>query len=92
MDGKCGSRNRITGHIVEAVKSSFLLTKLTCENIKWMIENPGEESEAMLYEIMDDILTLIQNQFPEFEEKIAHRRKRMAALAVHACEQRPELV
>ncbi len=38
--------------------------KLTCENIRWMLENPGEESEAMLYELMDEILTLITEQFP----------------------------
>ena len=64
---------------------------LTCENVRWMLENPGEESEAMLYALMDEILTLIQNQFPELEEKIAHRRKRMSELAVTSCENRPEL-
>ena len=65
--------------------------KLTCENIRWMLENPGEESEAMLYGLMDEILTLIQEQFPELEEKITHRRKRMSGLAVKPCEHRPTL-
>ena len=63
----------------------------TNEASRWMVENPGEESEAILYDIMDEILTIIQKQFPELEEKIAHRRKRMSALAVHACVERPVL-
>ena len=62
---------------------------LTCENIRWMLDNPGEESEAMLYGLLDKVLTLIGEQFPELEDKIANRRKRMAELAVEPCESKP---
>ncbi len=65
--------------------------KLTCENIRWMLDNPGKESEAMLYDLMYDTLTLIQEQFPELEDKIANRRKRMSKLAVKPCENRPAI-
>ena len=43
----------------------------------------------MLYDLMYDTLTLIGEQFPELEDKIANRRKRMAKLAVKPCENRP---
>jgi len=65
--------------------------KLTCENIRWMLDNPGEESETMLYGLLDEVLTLIQEQFPELEDKIASRRKRMSNLTVRPCEKRPAL-
>ncbi|MCK5116834.1 MAG: DUF4037 domain-containing protein [Candidatus Aegiribacteria sp.] len=64
---------------------------LTCENIQWMLDNPGKESEAMLFVLLDEVLTLIQEQFPEMEEKIANRRKRMAKLVVEPCENRPSI-
>lgn len=75
----------------ELDRMSIRPEKLTCENIRWALENPGEESEAMLYELMDEILSLISNQFPELEEKVANRRHRMAALAVNPCMKRPVL-
>ena len=66
--------------------------KLTCGNIRWILENPGETSEELLYELMDSTLTLIQEQFPELEDKIANRRKRMSKLAVKPCKSRPALL
>jgi len=66
-------------------------SSLTCDNIRWMLNNPGDESEAMLYDLMDGLLRLVQDQFPELEEKITRRRKRMSELAVHPCEDKPEL-
>ena len=65
--------------------------KLTSENIRWMLENPGQKAEDLLYELMDDILSLIQEQFPDMKEKVDHRRKRMAGLAVRPCHERPLL-
>jgi hypothetical protein len=65
---------------------------LTSENIRWMLDNPGKDSETMLYGLLDDVLTLIGEQFPELDEKIANRRKRMAKLAVEPYENRPALL
>ncbi|MEN8208394.1 MAG: DUF4037 domain-containing protein [Candidatus Fermentibacteria bacterium] len=62
---------------------------LTPDNIRWMLDNPGIKSEAMLYGLLDDVLTLIAEQFPELEDKVARRRKRMLKLAVKPCERRP---
>ncbi len=56
-----------------------------------MLDNPGEESEAILYGLLDKVLTLIGEQFPELEDEIANRRKRMAMLAVEPCESRPAI-
>ena len=64
---------------------------MTPDNIGWMLQNPGEEAEAMLYEMMDQILDLIREQFPGMREKVEHRKKRMAGLAVRSCERRPSL-
>ena len=66
--------------------------KLTCSSVRWMLDNPGIESETMLYDLLDDVLTLIQEQFPDLEDKIANRRKRMSKLAVKPCESRPAIL
>ncbi len=65
--------------------------QLTYSNILWMLENPGAEAEEMLYSIQAELLDMIAAQFPDLKEKVEHRKKRMAQLAVTACSSRPEL-
>jgi archaellum component FlaC len=45
----------------------------------------------MLYELIDEIFTLIQDQFPKLEKKITNRKKRISSIAVNSCENRSEL-
>ncbi|MBN2587772.1 MAG: DUF4037 domain-containing protein [Candidatus Fermentibacteraceae bacterium] len=63
---------------------------LTGGNIAWMLENPGAASEDMLYRVLDDTLGLVAGRFPEFTEKVAGKRERLASFEVKACRERPE--
>jgi hypothetical protein len=62
---------------------------LTGGNIIWMLENPGAASEEMLYQVLDDTLGLVAGRFPEFAEKVAGKRKRLASFEVRPCLERP---
>lgn len=75
----------------ELGRMSLCPEKLNPSNIRWMLENPGVESQAMLYELHDDILGMVALQFPEMREKVELKRKRIAELAVAPCTARPEM-
>jgi predicted nucleotidyltransferase len=85
-----GAEPRWIDHHLEGMK--FIARELTGDNVRWMLNNPGEESERMLYGIVEDTLTLIAERFPELVDRVEAKRHRLEALSVKPCTQKPELI
>ncbi len=65
--------------------------ELEADKIGWMLANPGEESEDMLYRIVDGVLDLIAQEVPGMREKVELKKKRLEDLSVRPCSRKPSM-